>query len=102
MTPSEIADALEARHKYDKVNYPSASPLDRQAADAIRDLEDERDALVVGYTNIQHSRSEDRAKLKIATEALDRMIALYEGEHDPENMKRPQWLVEALARIKEA
>lgn len=67
MTPSEIAAWLSDEARYRNCGHTRYA----QASATIRDLEDERDALVVGYTNIQYSRSEDRAKLKIATEALE-------------------------------
>lgn len=96
MTPSEIAEALEARHKYDKINYPPASPLDRQAAATIRELEaraSNAEGMVVEANNslfgsqgffgddalhlsreieaLKLSKNELWRKLKIATEALE-------------------------------
>lgn len=100
MTPNEIAEALEARHKYDKINYPPASPLDRQAAATIRELEAGRakwesgDGLdgsvvhavreVLNRANVPtmafiddhvallvQQRDAAETKLKIATEALE-------------------------------
>lgn len=71
MTPSEIADALEARHKYDKINYPPASPLDRQAAATIRELEGKRCAEIESHGDTFEKYRTTSEALKIATEALE-------------------------------
>lgn len=82
MTPSEIAGALEARHKYDKINYPPASPLDRQAAATIR------------------AQAE---ALKIATEALKGLHSTIANAFPALSGSEPMVAAtQALARIKEA
>lgn len=123
MTPSEIADWVE-RFGCNGRSTEAVSAI-REQAEEVRELngcrcELEAVSLALGsgvrfmdptdggsvtiaeqVARMRIAMHEAETKLKIATEALDKMVALYESEHDPENLKRPQWLVEALARIKE-
>lgn len=81
MTPSEVAEGLEARHAYDKRNYPPASPLDRNAASTIRaliaeneakdaEIERLRDALVEAGLRIRSLPGTDQSDVEFIRQAL--------------------------------
>lgn len=102
MTPSEIAEALEARHKYDKINYPPASPLDRQAAATIRELEALGNKRIKAHQETLERERVALTKLKIATEALESgKMSLLDGVSGFERAEPRHEIEEALARIKE-
>lgn len=96
MTPSEIADALDAQHKYDKVHYPPVNPLFAQAAATIRELEaSNKSRADIIYA--QNKASEiDRDKLKIATEALE--VAGSEATRGAEKAGCDGWRADAMCR----